>query len=60
LRSQTKLEQLWPSNKFGTRRLKKKNFEISIKTEATLAQQQVLNYTNEEKTLKSQSKLKQP
>jgi hypothetical protein len=45
--SQTTLKQAWPSSKFGTRRMKKKNFEIPIRTGANLAQQQLWNQKNE-------------
>jgi hypothetical protein len=59
LNSYTKLKLPWPSNKFGSRRIKK-NFEFSNKVEAALAQQQVWNQKNDTKTLNSQTKTKQP
>jgi hypothetical protein len=58
LKFQSKLEPPWPSNSFGTRRMKEKECEFSYKAEAGLGQYQVCNQKIEKKPLKFQSELK--
>ena len=44
MNSHTRLKQAWANIKFGTRRLKKKSIEISIKTKVALDEQHDCNW----------------